>query len=73
MIETALEAQKIKDAAMVNSYENFMYYFSKMMEGFFIDCMEGNEEIFTKLMNDDSMMEVAAKQVGKDVYNRVRK
>jgi type I restriction enzyme R subunit len=44
-----------------------------MLEGLFIDRMEGNEEIFTKLMNDDKMMAVAAQQVGKDVYNRVRK
>ncbi len=35
--------------------------------------VKGNEEIFTKLMNDDKMMEVAAQQVAKDVYNRVRK
>lgn len=73
VIETALEDVKITEAAEVNTYENFMHYFGKMLEGLFIDRMEGNEEIFTKLMNDDKMMEVAAKQVGKDVYNRIRK
>ncbi len=73
VIETALEDVKIKEAAEVNSYENFMHFFGKMLEGLFIDRMEGNEEIFTKLMNDDKMMAVAAQQVGKDVYNRVRK
>ncbi len=73
VIETALEDNKIKEAAEVNTYENFMNFFGKMLEGLFIDRMEGNEEIFTKLMNDDKMMAVAAQQVGKDVYNRVRK
>jgi type I restriction enzyme R subunit len=73
VIQTALEDVKIKEAAEVNSYENFMHFFGKMMEGLFIDRMEGNEEIFTKLMNDDKMMKVATQQVGKDVYNRVRK
>ncbi|QIA07128.1 type I restriction endonuclease subunit R [Draconibacterium halophilum] len=73
VIETAMEDEKIREAAEVNSYENFMYYFGKMLEGLFIERMDGNEEIFTKLMNDDKMMQVAAKQVGKDVYNRVRK
>ncbi|MGQ7869963.1 type I restriction endonuclease subunit R [Sunxiuqinia sp. sy24] len=73
VIETALEDFKIKEAAEVNTYENFMQFFGKMLEGLFIDRMEGNEEIFTRLMNDDDMMKVAAQHVGKDVYNRVRK
>ncbi|WP_321298929.1 type I restriction endonuclease [Marinifilum fragile] len=73
VIETAMEDGKIKEAAEVNSFDNFMNFFGKMMEGLFIDRMEGNEEIFTKLMNDDKMMEVATQQVGKDIYNRIRK
>ena len=73
VIETAMEDAKIREAAEVNTYENFMYFFGKMLEGLFIERMDGNEEIFTKLMNDEKMMQVAAQQVGKDVYNRVRK
>lgn len=73
VIETALADEKIREAAEVNTYDNFMYYFEKMLEGLFIDRLEGNEEIFTKLMNDEKMMQVAARQVGKDVYNRVRR
>jgi len=73
VIATAMEDDKIREAAEVNSLENFMHFFGKMLEGLFIDRMEGNEEIFTKLMNDDKMMKVAAEQVGKDVYNRIRK
>ncbi len=73
VIETAMEDEKIREAAEMNSLENFMHFFEKMLEGLFIDRMEGNEEIFTKLMNDNEMMQVAAKQVGRDVYNRIRK
>lgn len=73
VIATAMEDNKIREAAQVNSLENFMHFFGKMLEGLFIDRMEGNEEIFTKLMNDDKMMAVAAQQVGKDVYNKIRK
>jgi len=73
VIDTAMGDNKIREAAEVNSLENFMHFFEKMLEGLFIDRMEGNEEIFTKLMNDEKMMKVAAKQVGKDVYNRIRK
>jgi type I restriction enzyme R subunit len=73
VIQTAVEDEKIKEAAQVNTYENFMHFFGKLLEGLFIERMEGNEEIFTRLMNDDAMMAVAAKQVGKDVYNRIRR
>ena len=73
VIETELEDVKIKEDPEVNTHENFMNFFGKFMEGLFIGRMEGNEEIFTKLMNDDKMMKIATQQVGKDVYNRVRK
>jgi type I restriction enzyme, R subunit len=72
VIATAMEDDKIREAAEVNSLENFMHFLGKMLEGLFIDRMEGNEEIFTKLMNDGKMMKIAAQQVGKDVYNRIR-
>lgn len=73
VVVTAMEDEKIREAAKVNSLDNFMHFFVKVMEGLFIERMEGNEEIFTKLMNDDKMMKFAAQQVGKDVYNRIRK
>lgn len=73
VIATAMEDKKIREAAEVNSLDNFMHFFEKLLESLFIDRMDGNEEIFTKLMNDETMMKVAAKQVGKDVYNRIRK
>jgi hypothetical protein len=31
-----------------------------------------HEEIFTKLMNDEKMMKIASKHVGKDVWERLR-
>jgi type I restriction enzyme R subunit len=73
VVETAISNERIVEAAKVNTLENFMYYFEKMLEGLFIERMDGNEEIFTKLMNDDKMMKVASRQVGKDVYDRLRK
>jgi type I restriction enzyme R subunit len=65
--------ENIQEAARVNTLQYFMYFFEKMLEGLFIDRMQGNEEIFTKLRNDDTMMRVASKQVGKDVWDRLRK
>jgi type I restriction enzyme R subunit len=73
VVETALGNEKIQEAAKVNSLDNFMYFFEKMLESLFIERMEGNEEIFTRLMNDEKMMKVASRQVGKDVWERLRK
>lgn len=73
VIETAISNEKIKEAAKVNTLDNFMYFFEKMLESLFIERLEGNEEIFTRLMNDEKMMKVASRQVGKDVWERLRK
>lgn len=72
VIQSAVENEKVKEAAKANTLENFMYFFERMLENLFIERMEGNEEIFTKLMNDEKMMKVASKKVGQDVWERLR-
>jgi len=44
----------------------------KALEGLFIDRMEGNEEIFAKLMNDDEFRGVAAKHLLRQGYDQIR-
>lgn len=70
--EAAILNERLQDAAKVNSLENFNYVFEKMLEGLFIERMEGNEEIFTKLMNDDQFRNIAAGYLVKEVYSRIR-
>lgn len=72
VVKSAVANEKIQEAAKVNSLENFMYLFNKMLEGIFIQRMDGNEEIFTKLMNDGKFKDYAAEQLGKDVYKRLQ-
>lgn len=43
-----------------------------MLEGLFIDRMEGNEAIFSKLMNDPKFRDVAAEHLLEEVYARLR-
>jgi type I restriction enzyme, R subunit len=38
----------------------------------FIDRMEGNEDIFDRLMNDPEFRNIAANELLRDVYNRLR-
>jgi type I restriction enzyme, R subunit len=62
----------LKTAAKANSMENFKPVFDRMLEGLFIDRMEGNEDIFDRLMNDPEVRNIAANELLRGVYNRLR-
>lgn len=70
--EAATNDETLKTAASVNTKENFEIIFKKMLEGLFIDRMEGNEAIFSKLMNDPKFRDVAAEHLLEEVYARLR-
>ncbi len=70
--ETAAANEKLQEAARVNTLENFSFVFNKMLEGLFIERMEGNEEIFTRLMNDDSFRGIATEHLVREVYQKIR-
>lgn len=71
--EAASGDETLKAAAEVNTMENFAIVFDKMLEGLFIERMEGNEAIFAKLMNDKRFRETAAEHLLRDVYQRLKK
>ncbi len=68
VVEVATGKEKLREAARANTLENFKLVFNAMLEGMFIERMEGNEEIFVKLMNDDQFRQVAADGLVKRVY-----
>jgi type I restriction enzyme R subunit len=70
--EAAVENETLKTAAKVNSLENFRHVFERMLEGLFIDRMEGNEEIFDRIMQDANFRDVASAQLVREVYERLR-
>jgi type I restriction enzyme R subunit len=70
--QSALENEKIQEAAKANSIDNFKLIFEKMVEGLFIDRMAGNEEIFAKLMKDDRFKALATDHLLREVYEMVR-
>ena len=55
------------------SVDNFAPVFNKQLEGIFLERMDGNEEIFVRLMNDDAFRNVAASHLIKAVYEQVKK
>jgi type I restriction enzyme R subunit len=69
--ETAITNEELTEAAKVNSLENFSLVFEKMLERLFVERMEGNEEIFVRLMNDNDFRNVASKHLVRDVYSAI--
>ncbi|MCB9495106.1 MAG: helicase [Desulfobacteraceae bacterium] len=70
--ETAVANEKLRQAVMANSLENFKPVFNKQLENLFIERMDGNEEIFIKLMNDESFKNVASAYLVEAVYQKIK-
>ncbi|MEW6595069.1 MAG: type I restriction endonuclease [Thermodesulfobacteriota bacterium] len=70
--EEAVADETLRQAARVNTMENFKFVFDKALEGLIIDRMEGNEEIFTRLMNDRKFHAVASGYLLQRVYEQIR-
>jgi type I restriction enzyme R subunit len=67
--EEAVESEALKKAAAANSKDDFRYVFEKAFEGLVIDRMEGNEEIFGKLMADGEFRKLALEHMLHKVYH----
>ncbi|ATJ81537.1 type I restriction endonuclease subunit R [Halomonas beimenensis] len=70
---SAAENDTLREAAQANTIDNFSYVFNRMLENLFIERMDGNEEIFGRLMNDDDFRRIAHDHLLHDVYDRLRK
>lgn len=71
--ETAVANEQLRHAVMANSIENFEPVFNKQLEDLFIERMDGNEEIFVRLMNDEAFRNVAESYLMRAVYQQIRK
>jgi len=70
--ETAIANELIRQAAAANTLENFKPVFNKQLENLFLERMEGNEEIFTRLMNDEAFRTIAANHLMAEVYSLIK-
>jgi type I restriction enzyme, R subunit len=69
--ERAAEDETLNTAAGANTLDNFEHVFDRMLEGFFVDSMEGNEAIFDRIMNDQGFRHLASEQLMREVYERL--
>ncbi|PSW02563.1 RNA-binding domain-containing protein [Photobacterium lipolyticum] len=63
--------EDLKQAAQANSMSDFESIFEKAFEGLVIDRMDGNEDIFTRLMGDAEFRTMASKNLMKKVYKKL--
>lgn len=69
---TAERDNKVVEAAQANTFSNFSAFFGRVLEDLFIDRMEGNEEIFGRVMKDKSFRSAAQEHIAREVYERIR-
>lgn len=69
---TAEENEQVVEAAQANNFANFSAYFERILEGLFIDRMDGNEEIFSRVMNDKQFRGMAQAHLARELYDRIR-
>ncbi|UJP04101.1 MAG: DEAD/DEAH box helicase family protein [Nitrosomonas sp.] len=70
--ETAVANEQLRQAVMANSIENFAPVFIKQLENLFVERMDGNEEIFVRLMNDEAFRNIAANHLMRAVYQQIK-
>ncbi|MCA3213594.1 MAG: type I restriction endonuclease subunit R [Burkholderiales bacterium] len=69
----AVDREDIREAAQANSIDDFKLLFEKELEGLFVDRMEGNDEIFRRVMSDEQFRALASGYLLSKVYTRARR
>ena len=62
---------KIVEAAMANSLGNFSDFFGRVLDDLFIQRMDGNDEIFRRVMSDKQFRSVAQEHLAQEVFERI--
>ncbi|QIR35762.1 type I restriction endonuclease subunit R [Tolypothrix sp. PCC 7910] len=69
--ETAIANDSIKQAAQVNTKENFAPVLDKHLENLFIERMDGNEKIFMQVMNNEEFKAVVFEKLLSSIYETI--
>ena len=64
--------ENIAEAARANNFANFASYLDRMLDELFIARMEGNEEIFSRVMTDTEFRSAAHEHLAREIFRRVR-
>ncbi len=65
--------EKVVEAAQANSFSNFSSFFGRILDDLFIERMEDNDEIFSRVMSDKQFRGAAQEHIAREVYDRIRR
>ncbi|MHB1168746.1 MAG: type I restriction endonuclease subunit R [Longimicrobiales bacterium] len=69
---TAEEDNRIVEAAKANTLPDFVAFMERVIDELFIDRMEGNEDIFARVMTDKAFRTAAHTHLAQEIFQRVR-
>ena len=69
---SAENSEEIVEAARANTLADFTAYLDRALDDFFIARMEGNEEIFSKVITDGEFRSIAHQHLAFEIFRRVR-
>ena len=69
---TAAQDEKVVEAVWANTEANFSTFFGRILDDLFIQRMEGNDEIFNRVMSDQQFRSAAQEHLAREVYERIR-
>ena len=69
---SAEQDDKISEAAKANTWPNFKSYLERVLDELFIQRMEGNEDIFSRVMGDQSFRSAAHEHLAAEIFKNVR-
>lgn len=69
---SAEENEKIVEAAKANNLSNFSAYLDRILDELFIERMENNEEIFSRVMSDKEFRSAAHEHIALQIFNKIR-
>ncbi len=64
--------ERVAEAALANNLTSFSSFLDRVLDGLFIARMEGNKEIFTRVMTDAEFRSAAREHLAFDIFRRVR-
>lgn len=71
--EAAAQADLIRQAAENNPIDKFQLVFGEILESFFIERMDLNEDLFARYMNDPEFKALVSAWLGQQVYGPIPK
>lgn len=64
--------ESIAEVALANNFENFSSFLDRNLDDLFIARMEGNEDIFSRVMEDTEFRSAAHEHLAREIFRRVR-